>query len=106
MSKWIEYINYDGISPMTNLRKLNGHEKPWHVTYWGLGNESWGCGGNMTPEYYVTQFRQYSSFAKNYPGAALRKIASGANGANYQCTSGSYPYRRSEDDPYSDISCI
>ena len=56
MSKWIEYLNYDGISPMTNMRKLNGREKPWGVTYWGIGNESWGCGGNMSPEYYVNQY--------------------------------------------------
>jgi alpha-N-arabinofuranosidase len=86
MSKWIEYINYDGISPMTKLRKANGHEKPWKVTFWGIGNENWGCGGNMTAEYYVTQFRQYATFAKNYPGANLRKIASGPNSTNYQWT--------------------
>jgi len=86
MSKWIEYLNYDGISPMTNMRKQNGREKPWGVSYWGIGNENWGCGGNMTAEYYVTQFRQYSSFAKNYPGTALRKIASGASSSNYQWT--------------------
>jgi alpha-L-arabinofuranosidase len=86
MSKWIEYLNFDGVSPMTNMRKLNGREKPWKVTYWGIGNENWGCGGNMTPEYYATQFRQYSSFAKSYPGAQLRKIASGASGTNYQWT--------------------
>ena len=86
MSKWIEYLNFDGISPMTNQRKQNGREKPWGVQFWGIGNENWGCGGNMTPEYYVTQFRQYSSFAKNYPGTTLRKIACGPNGSNYQWT--------------------
>ena len=86
MSKWIEYLNYDGISPMTNMRKQNGRDKPWGVSFWGIGNENWGCGGNMTPEYYVTQFRQYSSFAKNYPGTALRKIASGANSSNFEWT--------------------
>jgi alpha-N-arabinofuranosidase len=86
MSRWVEYINYDGISPMTNMRKANGHEKPWKVTYWGIGNEAWGCGGSMTAEYYLTQFRQYSQFAKSYPGAPLRKIASGANSTNYQWT--------------------
>ncbi len=86
MSNWIEYLNYDGVSPMTNLRKANGREKPWNVSFWGIGNENWGCGGNMTPEYYVTQYRQYSSFAKNYPGATLRKISSGANSTNYQWT--------------------
>jgi alpha-N-arabinofuranosidase len=86
MSKWIEYLNYDGISPMTNMRKQNGREKPWGVSFWGIGNENWGCGGNMTPEYYLTQYKQYSTFAKNYPGTTLRKIASGANSTNYQWT--------------------
>ncbi|HCI54660.1 MAG TPA: alpha-L-arabinofuranosidase C-terminal domain-containing protein [Bacteroidales bacterium] len=86
MSKWIEYLNFDGISPMTNLRKQNGREKPWGVTWFGVGNENWGCGGNMTPEYYVTQYRQYATFIKNYPGTAVRKIASGANSGNYNWT--------------------
>jgi alpha-L-arabinofuranosidase len=86
MSKWIEYINYDGISPMTKLRKENGHEKPWKVTFWGIGNENWGCGGNMSAEYYLTQFKQYASFAKSYPGTPLRKIASGPSSTNYQWT--------------------
>ncbi len=86
LSKWVEYVNYNGISPMTNERKANGHEDPWKVTYWGIGNEAWGCGGSMIPEYYVTQFRQYGQFAKSYPGAPIRKIASGASGANYEWT--------------------
>jgi alpha-N-arabinofuranosidase len=86
MSKWIEYLNFDGVSPMTNMRKQNGREKPWGVSFWGIGNENWGCGGNMSPEYYVTQYKQYSTFAKNYPGSMLRKIASGANSTNYQWT--------------------
>jgi alpha-N-arabinofuranosidase len=86
MSKWIEYLNYDGISPMTNLRKSNGHEKPWGVSFWGIGNENWGCGGNMSPEYYVNQYKQYSTFAKNYPGVTLRKIATGPNGENFKWT--------------------
>jgi len=86
MSKWIEYLNYDGVSPMTNMRKLNGRDKPWGVTFWGVGNENWGCGGNMTADYYVTQYKQYSSFAKNYPGSTLLKIASGANSSDYNWT--------------------
>jgi len=86
MSKWVEYMNYDGISPMTNMRKQNGREKPWHVTFFGVGNENWGCGGNMTPEYYVTQYRQYATFLKNYPGTALRKIACGPSGGDYNWT--------------------
>ncbi len=86
MSKWVEYLNFDGISPMTNMRKQNGHERPWGVTWFGVGNENWGCGGNMTPEYYVTQYRQYATFLKNYPGTTLRKIASGPNSGNYNWT--------------------
>jgi alpha-N-arabinofuranosidase len=69
MSNWIEYLNFDGVSPLTNLRKQNGHPAPFNVSFWGVGNESWGCGGNMTPEYYSNEFRRYSAFAKNYHNA-------------------------------------
>ncbi|PWU00422.1 MAG: alpha-N-arabinofuranosidase [Bacteroidetes bacterium] len=86
MANWIEYLNYDGSSTLADLRRKNGREKPWKVSYWGVGNESWGCGGEMTPEYYSTQFKQYASFCKNYPGAPLRKIASGSNGEDYNWT--------------------
>ncbi len=86
MADWVEYLNFDGVSPMTNLRKENGREEPWRVSFWGIGNEAWGCGGSMTAEYYVTQYRRYSQFAKNYPGASLRKIASGASSGNFEWT--------------------
>lgn len=86
MAKWVEYLNFDGISPMSKLRKENGHEKPWKVQYWGVGNESWGCGGNMTPEYYANLYKRYATYARNYPGAELKKIASGANDFNTHWT--------------------
>jgi alpha-N-arabinofuranosidase len=86
MSKWVEYLNFDGESPMTALRKQNGREQAWKVSFWGVGNESWGCGGNMTPEFYADQYRRYASFAKNYPGTPLKKIASGANVSDYNWT--------------------
>ncbi|MGY6520104.1 MAG: alpha-N-arabinofuranosidase [Mongoliitalea sp.] len=79
MSKWIEYINFDGISPMADLRRRNGQEEPWNIKYWGVGNESWGCGGHMTPEYYANEYRRYATFARDYPGNKLYKIAGGAN---------------------------
>ncbi|MBW3468393.1 alpha-N-arabinofuranosidase [Arthrospiribacter ruber] len=79
MSKWIEYINFDGVSPMAELRKKNGQEEPWNIKYWGVGNESWGCGGNMTPEYYANEYRRYATFARDYGGNKLYKIAGGAN---------------------------
>jgi alpha-L-arabinofuranosidase len=86
MSKWVEYLNFDGESPMANERKQNGHPKPYNVHFWGIGNEAWGCGGEMTPEFYADQFRRYASYAKNFPNARLRKVASGANSGDYHWT--------------------
>jgi alpha-L-arabinofuranosidase len=83
MSKWVEYITFDGESPMANLRKKNGHEKPWKVKFWGVGNENWGCGGNMTPDYYSDLYRRYATFCKNYGENKLFKIAGGPNVADY-----------------------
>lgn len=86
MSNWVEYLNFDGESPMTKLRKEDGVDKPYGVQFFGIGNESWGCGGNMTPEFYVDQFRQYATFTKNYQNAPLKRIASGANSDDYHWT--------------------
>ena len=86
MSKWIEYLNFDGLSPLTTLRKENGRDKPWNVSFWGVGNESWGCGGDMSPEFYCDQFKRYAAFAKNYPNASLKKIATGPNSGDYNWT--------------------
>jgi len=86
MAKWVEYFNFDGISPMANLRKENGHPAPWKVSFWGVGNESWGCGGNMTADYYADLYKRYATYARNYPGAPLKKIASGASDYNTNWT--------------------
>ncbi len=83
MSKWIEYMTFDGESPMTKLRKENGRDKPWKVKFFGVGNENWGCGGNMTPEGYADRYRQYQTFCRNYSGNQLRKIAGGPNVDDY-----------------------
>ena len=80
MSQWVEYLNSPLKSSITELRKQNGRDKPWHVPFWGVGNESWGCGGNMTAEEYVDFYRRYATFCHDYPGAHLNKIASGPNG--------------------------
>lgn len=74
-SEWIEYVTSNNKSPMTDLRKKNGREKPWDVKYWGIGNESWGCGGNMTPQYYSDLYKRFATFAHG----AKYKIASGSN---------------------------
>ena len=59
---WVEYVNSNNDSPMANLRRLNGRSEPWKVKFWGMGNETWGCGGNMTPEYYSNVYKQFSTF--------------------------------------------
>jgi alpha-N-arabinofuranosidase len=86
LSQWVEYCNLDGLSPMANLRKKNGREKPFNVKFWGIGNENWGCGGLMTPEYYADLFRRYSTYARNYGDTALYKIGCGPNSDNYRWT--------------------
>ena len=72
MENWLEYLNYGGKSTLADLRRQNGRDQPWNVSFWGVGNESWGCGGNMTPEFYSDQYKRYSEFCKNFPGAPLK----------------------------------
>jgi alpha-N-arabinofuranosidase len=86
MSQWVEYFNSDNVSPMTDLRKANGQDKSWGVKFWGLGNESWGCGGNMSPEYYSNVAKNYGNFLRNYGSNSLNKIAVGPNGDDYKWT--------------------
>ncbi len=89
MSEWVEYLTFEGVSPMAQLRKENGHEKAWKVKYFGVGNENWGCGGNMTPEYYGEQYRNYQTYVRNYsPENKIQKIACGANVDDYEWTEG------------------
>jgi alpha-N-arabinofuranosidase len=86
MSKWVEYITFDGESPMSRLRKENGREKPWKVKFWGVGNENWGCGGNMTAEHYSDLYRNYATYCRNYGDNKLWKIAGGASSSDYNWT--------------------
>ncbi len=77
MANWIEYITFDGKSTLAELRRTNGRDEPWKIKYWGVGNENWGCGGNMSAEYYSDLYCQYSTYCKNLSGSQLYKIASG-----------------------------
>ena len=86
LAKWVEYMTSDGDTPMANLRRKNGREKSWNVKYLGVGNESWGCGGNMRPEYYADLYRRYSTYCRNYDNHNLYKIASGASDYDYDWT--------------------
>ena len=86
MAKWVEYMNSDTNSTMAELRRKNGREKPWNVKYFGVGNESWGCGGNMHVEYYADLYRRYNTYARNYGSNRLFRIASGANAGDAHWT--------------------
>ncbi len=86
LAKWVEYMTSDGDTPMAKLRRQNGRDKAWKVKFLGVGNESWGCGGNMRPEYYSDLFRRYSVYCRNYDGNQLYKIASGASDYDYNWT--------------------
>ena len=67
LSQWVEYMTFDGVSPMADLRRQNGREKPWRVKYLGIGNENWGCGGNMCPQFYANEYKRYQSFQSEIP---------------------------------------
>lgn len=86
LAKWVEYMTSDGDSPMANLRRQNGRDKAWKVKYLGVGNESWGCGGSMRPDYYADLYRRYATYCRNYDGNRLYKIASGASDYDYNWT--------------------
>lgn len=86
MQQWIEYMTFDGESPMSNQRRANGREEPWKLTYFGIGNENWGCGGNMRPEYYADEFRRYATYVRNFGGNWIYKIACGPSSNDYRWT--------------------
>lgn len=88
MAEWVEYMTFEGVSPMADLRKENGHEKPWKVDYFGVGNENWGCCGNMNPEHYANEYRRYQTFVKNLDPdkEPIQKVCCGANVDDYYWT--------------------
>jgi alpha-N-arabinofuranosidase len=87
MMEWVEYMTSDASSPMANLRRQNGREQPWRVPYFGVGNEPWGCGGNMRAEYYADEFRKYNTFVKNYDRKKpIARIAAGSNAEDFKWT--------------------
>ena len=86
LADWVQYVNFEGKSPMSDLRRQNGQDKGWAVKYWGIGNEAWGCGGNMTAEHYSDVYRTYATFMGNVSNTRLFPIASGASDADYHWT--------------------
>ena len=87
MADWVEYITASGDSSMAQERRKNGREKPWPMKFFGVGNENWGCGGNMRAEHYADEYRRYQTFVKNHnPELPIYKICGGANVADYHWT--------------------
>ena len=86
MQEWIEYLTFDGESPMANWRRKNGRKEPWKIPFFGIGNENWGCGGNMRPEFYADQFLRYNTYVRNLSGNRIYRIACGPSDHNYRWT--------------------
>jgi len=86
MSQWVEYLTFDGKSPMSDLRQSHGRAEPWTLKYFGVGNENWGCGGRMTAEYYADEYRRYGLYARNYGDNKLFRIACGPRNDDYHWT--------------------
>ncbi len=86
MAEWVEYLTSDSDSPMTRLRKENGRDEPWKVKYFAIGNENWGCGGNMTDEFYTNVMRQFSTYLNNYGENRLYRVACGPSDFNVAWT--------------------
>jgi len=86
MQQWVEYMTFDGKSPMADLRRSNGKEDSWSLKYFGVGNENWGCGGNMRPEYYADLYKRYATYIRNFGKDKIYKIAGGASVDDYHWT--------------------
>ena len=87
LSEWVEYMTFDGVSPMAELREKNGHKAPYNLKYLGVGNENWGCGGCMDPEYYGCLFKRYNVYCRDYkPNEHILRVACGPNSGDYHWT--------------------
>jgi len=83
MQDWVEYMTFDGDSEMADLRRMNGRDRPWQVKYFGVGNENWGCGGNMSPESYADLYNRFQTYVRSYSGNRIVKVACGPGSENY-----------------------
>jgi alpha-N-arabinofuranosidase len=87
MQLWLEYMTADNDSTLAQERRRNGRAKPWTIRYFGIGNETWGCGGNMRPDYAADVNARYSAFVKAPKAMNMVRVASGASvqgGGDYE----------------------
>jgi alpha-N-arabinofuranosidase len=85
-AEWLEYMTGEGNATIVEQRRKNGRDKPFRVHYYALGNEAWGCGGNMRPEYYTDLYRHWATFLKTPGNNRPVFIASGGNGMQTEWT--------------------
>jgi len=90
-AEWLEYLTTAQPTALAKERSANGHPAPYKIAYLGIGNESWDCGGNMTPDYYLSQLKIYSRFVRNFNPAQqdkqrMLKIAVGPGGGEPRFT--------------------
>ena len=86
MRDWMEYCNYPQSSSLSDLRTANGAPEPFNVKYWGVGNENWGCGGQMTGDEYATQYRRFANYARAFGETRPFLVACGPSGNNKEWT--------------------
>jgi alpha-N-arabinofuranosidase len=86
MAEWVEYMTSGEKSPMADWRRANGRKEPWAIKYFGVGNENWGCGGNMRPEYYADVYKRYQTYVRDFSDNRIYKIACGSYGSSYEWT--------------------
>ncbi len=86
LKDWVLYTNSSEGNVMSNWRKKNGQDEPWRVKYWGIGNEAWGCGGNMDPEYYAKAYNHYATFCRDLNGVKNYRVACGPSGEYVEWT--------------------
>jgi alpha-L-arabinofuranosidase len=83
---WVEYCNFAGCSTLADQRRANGSAEPFRINFWGVGNETWGCGGHMSPQEYADEFSRYRTFVFDYPGTKIDAIACGPNEWDWEWT--------------------
>ena len=86
MQQWVEYLTVPEGGPMAELRQQNGRHEAWKIRMWGVGNENWGCGGSMRPEYYADEYRRYATYLRNFGESQIYKVACGPSGDDYHWT--------------------
>ena len=86
--EWVQYCNHaNGTSYLTDIRKKSGRDKPWNVKFWGIGNESWDCGGNMSVDHYINLYKQFATAMTNYFNTEnLFRVAVGPGSPDYNWT--------------------